>query len=152
MQIEDNFVLDAPIDVAWRCIRSPEFVASCLPGCEGVTQVSDLVYRAAVAVAMRPFHMRFNLEVEITSETPNREVGFRARGEEGGRASTVSAENILTLSAIADDRTQIFYSSMVHVGGRLGRFGLGVMKKRVVSLANEFAEQLSRRIKEEITP
>jgi uncharacterized protein len=147
MKIEGSFVLDVPVDEAWRYIRDPQFVASCLPGCESVKALTPTVYLAALSFALRPLNMRFNLEVEILSETLNSEVRFRSRGEEGGRASTVSSENLLRLVPTGDGRTSVAYSADVLVAGRLGRFGLGVMHKRVSAMGQEFAAQFGERVR-----
>ena len=147
MKIEGSFDLDVPVDEAWRYIRDPQFVASCLPGCESVKEITPNIYMATLAFSLRPLNMRFNLEVEILSETLNSEVQFRSRGEEGGRASTVSSENVLRLVPTADGRTSVFYSADVQVVGRLGRFGLGVMHKRVIAMGRDFAEEFGLRVK-----
>ena len=151
MKIEQNFVLDVPIGPSWSYIRDPQFVASCLPGCENVETLSPISFLATIRVTLGPFNMRFVLEVDLVSEIVGQEVRFRCRGEEGGRASTVSSENILRLEPSADARTNVHYSADVLVVGRLGRFGLGVMRKKTISLGEEFAAQFAQRVKSEVS-
>lgn len=139
MKIEDSFEVAAPRERVWRLITDPETVAGCVPGCGGVEVVSPTLYRAKVSIKVGPIKANFNMEVELIEETPPTEVRSKSRGEEGSRASTVSSDNLLRLEAIDDDNTRVFYAADVSVVGRLGKFGLGVMKKKAESLGKDFA-------------
>ena len=90
----------------------------------------------------------FNVDVEIVSETAPEEVRSRTRGEEGGRASSLSADNTLRLTALSDNETEVFYASEAAVVGRLAKFGLGVMKKKAESLAREFAQAFKNKVEQ----
>lgn len=139
MKIEDSFDVAAPRARVWELITDPETVAGCVPGCDGIEVVSDTLYRARVSVKVGPIKASFNMEVELTGETPPEEIRSKSRGEEGSRASTVSSENLLRLEEIDADNTRVFYQAEVSVVGRLGKFGLGVMKKKAESLGRDFA-------------
>ena len=67
------------------------------------------------------------------------------RGEEGGNASQLQAENRITLEPVAQG-TLLKYESEVSVTGRLGRFALGMMKKKAQALGDEFAQNLQSRL------
>jgi len=67
------------------------------------------------------------------------------RGEEGGNASTLQATSEVRLAPDADG-TRVDYRSEVAVTGRLGRFALGMMKKKAQSLGDEFASNLQARL------
>ena len=66
------------------------------------------------------------------------------------KASTVTAHNELRLSPLNDGSTEVTYCSDVNIVGRLGKFGLGVMKKIAQKLGDKFAVALSERIKDEV--
>jgi carbon monoxide dehydrogenase subunit G len=97
-------------------------------------------YRAAIVVEVGPIKARFNLIVEVTAEEPPARVLSVTRGEEGGRASMLSASNELVLEMTADGATDVKYVSDVAITGRLGKFGLGIMKKKSASLAERFEQ------------
>jgi uncharacterized protein len=146
MRIEDRFTVVAPKDVVWRAIRDPSVVATCVPGCEKVTTLTPTLYKGVVRVQLGPIKASFKIDVEIVSETEFEEVRTRTRGEEGGKASALSSENVLRLIAIDRDTTEVQYSAEVSVVGRLGKFGLGVMKKKAESLGREFAASFKERL------
>jgi carbon monoxide dehydrogenase subunit G len=146
VRIEDHFVVKAPRQQVWAAITDPAVVAPCVPGCQGVTVVSPTLYKAKIRVQLGVIKADFNVEVELTEQSPPEQLRSRARGEEGSRASSVSAENVLRLIARSTDETEVTYSSEVSVVGRLGKFGLGVMKKKAESLGRDFATAFKARI------
>lgn len=148
MRIEDRFVVAAPRERVWSAIKDPSMVAPCIPGCQGVEVISPTLYKAKIRVQVGPIKADFNVEVEIVSETALEEVRTRTRGEEGTRASSLSAENTLRLTALNEGETEVFYASEATVVGRLGKFGLGVMKKKAESLGRDFAAAFKLKVEQ----
>jgi carbon monoxide dehydrogenase subunit G len=140
VRIEDQFVVAASPAQVWRAIIDPMIVAPCVPGCESIELLSPTVYRATVKVEIGPIKARFNLTVEVKEQIPYTEIRSVTRGEEGTRASIVSAENVLRLAATQDGGTEIRYASEVTVAGRLGKFGFGIMQKKAKALGEDFAK------------
>jgi carbon monoxide dehydrogenase subunit G len=146
MLIEGAFELGVPRDALYKHIVNPELMASCIPGCEAVEQIGPASYRARVTVGLGAIKAHFNLVVEITEETPPESVISVTRGEEGGKASIVTAHNKLSLTDLGGGRTRLQYVSEVSITGRFGKFALGVMKKKAQSMGEEFAGNLSAKI------
>ena len=146
MRIEGCFTVAAPRERVFAEITSAELMAACIPGCEAIEVVDAKSYRARVVVEVGPIKARFNLIVEITREDPPNGVLSLTRGEEGGRASILTANNELLLTPAAGGGTEVKYASDVSVTGRLGKFGLGIMKKKVESLGMQFAEAFRRKV------
>lgn len=150
MKIEQTFTVAAPAERVWEFITDLKQVAPCVPGLEKVESISETKYKASVKVAVGPIKTRFNVDVEITEQSKPVHLLSVTRGEEGGRASMLSTRNELRLKDLGDGSTEVYYSSDVSVTGRLGKFGLGIMKKKAKSLGDEFAENLRNKI--EATP
>ena len=145
MKVEDSFVVAAPIGHVWTLITDPEVVGPCMPGCTGIEITEPGTYRTAIRVALGPIKTTFNLVVTVTEEQPPEFATSVTRGEEGTRASTLTAHNTLRLAALDEERTEVRYSSEVSLVGRLGTFGLGVMKKKAKSLGEAFATAFRER-------
>jgi carbon monoxide dehydrogenase subunit G len=145
LKIEDSFVVAAPIEHIWSLITDPEVVGPCVPGCEGIEVMEPGSYRTSIRVALGPIKTTFNLIVTVTEEQPPRLAASTTRGEEGTRASTLTAHNVLCLEALDKAQTEVRYSSEVSLVGRLGTFGLGVMKKKAKALGEAFAEAFRER-------
>lgn len=140
MLIEGQFRVDAAPQDLIRHLFDTRLMASCLPGCEALEPLPDDRYRAVVVVAVAGIQARFNLQVQITARDELK-VCAQTRGEEGGNASSLQAQTQVWLEP-ADPGTQVHYRSEVSVTGRLGRFGLGMMKKKAQSMGDEFAANL----------
>lgn len=140
MLIEGEFPVAAAPDALLAHLFDARLMASCLPGCESLEALDENRYRAIVAIAMAGVKARFDLEVEVTRREGH-EVWAVTRGAEGGQASTLRAESQVSLEPAADG-TIVRYRSEVAITGRLGRFALGMMKKKAQSMGDEFAGNL----------
>jgi uncharacterized protein len=146
MKIEERFIIPAPIDRVWAFVRNPDRVAPCIPGCEHVETISDTSYRSTIAVTLGPIKARFIVVVQITDEHPPTRLTCVTKGEEGSRASVINANSELLLIELNERETEVHCTSEVSIVGRLGKFGLGIMKKRATQLAGEFAAAVRERM------
>jgi carbon monoxide dehydrogenase subunit G len=146
MLIDGQFTVAAPPEVLLHHLFDVRLMASCLPGCETIEPIDENTYRAVLVMAMAGIKARFDMQVEITKRDANN-IWATTRGEEGGRASTLQADSQITLAADAQG-TQVSYHSDVAITGRLGRFALGMMKKKAQNLGNEFAANLQKALED----
>ena len=146
MKIEETFSVNAPIARAWRFIMNPGPVAPCIPGCGDVEILGENKYRANVKLAVGPIKTNFNVTVEITEQQAPNFAATLTRGEEGGKASMVTANSELRLKPVNGEQTEVNYKSEVSIVGRLGKFGLGIMKKKAKAVGEEFAENFRARL------
>lgn len=146
MQIEGRFPIAAAPETLLVHLFDARLMASCLPGCEKLEALDADRYRAVVAIAMAGIKARFDLLVQITRRD-DRNVWATTRGDEGGHASSLQADSQVTLEPTPEG-TLVSYRSEVSVTGRLGRFALGMMKKKAQSMGDEFAANLQRKLEE----
>ncbi len=148
MKIEKCFVVAAPHEEVWAFITTPERVAPCLPGCDEVEAVGDNKYKANIKVQVGPIKTAFKVDVEATEERAPEFAAYSTRGEEGGRASRISATSTLALKPLDTGRTEVTYTSEVSIVGRLGKFGAGMMKKKADAMGDEFVTALRAELEE----
>lgn len=142
MRVEGDFDMPLARAALFERLLDPRLMAQCIPGCEQLEQLDAARYRAAVAIGLAGITARFNLVVELTGNEPPARIVCITRGEEGGRASQFSADSEILLHELALDATRVAYVSEVNLSGRLGRFALGVMKKKAQSMGDDFARNL----------
>jgi carbon monoxide dehydrogenase subunit G len=152
MLIEGKFAVAAPRERVWQAIVDPTLMVGCIPGCEAIETIDPTHYKTAIVVEVGPIKARFNLVVEVTGQSPPESIRSVTRGEEGTRASILNAENLVTLAAVDGERTEVAYRSEVSVTGRLGRFGLGMMKKKAETLGAQFAQRFREKIEAAAAP
>ncbi|NQU63843.1 MAG: SRPBCC family protein [SAR324 cluster bacterium] len=148
MKIEETFNVLKPPEIVWRFITNPERVGPCVPGLSDIEVLGKDIYKAKIKVAIGPIKASFNFEVEIIEETPSTQIVSVLRGEEGSRASLITANNMLRLSP-TESGTEVYYRSEVSVTGRLGKFGLGLMKKKAKTLGEQFAKNFCQSINDQ---
>ncbi|HEX2115614.1 MAG TPA: SRPBCC domain-containing protein [Alphaproteobacteria bacterium] len=148
MKIEDSFTVAMPIAEVWTAIIDPNVVGPCIPGCKAIEVLGPDKYRAEVVVALGPIKTTFNVVVEVSEMLAPERVVSVTRGEEGTRASLLTANNLLLLRALDDQTTEVAYSSEVSLVGRLGKFGLGIMKKRAKETGDAFAQAFRARLEQ----
>ena len=146
MLIEGQFPMAASPETLMVHLFDAGLMASCLPGCEKLEAIDADSYRAVVVIAMAGIKARFDLQVAITKRD-ERNVWAVTRGDEGGNASNLQADSQVSLEALPEG-TQVRYRSEVSVTGRLGRFALGMMKKKAQSMGDEFAVNLQRKLEQ----
>jgi len=146
MKIEKRFVIEAAQETVWDFISLPEKVGMCFPGCQGVNKLGDGKYQTDIKVQIGPIKTVFNIEFEETEIRPMEYFAYTSRGEEGHRASRLKANSTLTLSPLDGNRTQVDYESELSIVGRLGKFGLSMMKKKADAMGDEFIAALRSQI------
>lgn len=124
----------------------PKLVAPCVPGCTSVEEISPTCYRAAIRIEIGPIKALFNVVVELTELQAFEQIRVVTRGEEGSKASILTAESVIRLSPIGDAVTEVRYASDVTIAGRLGKFGFGIVQKKANSLGHEFAAAFCDRV------
>ena len=139
MKIEQTFRVSATIERVWRMITDPEQVGPCVPGCQSIEVTGPTTYKTSVKVALGPIKTTFHVDVEVTEERPPIYAASITRGEEGGRASKLTAKSELRLVAIDPGETEVSYRSDIAIAGRLGRYGLGIMRKKAKTYGEQFA-------------
>jgi carbon monoxide dehydrogenase subunit G len=145
MKIDERFSINAPIDAVWAFVRNPQTVgfASQLRGRE-----ADL--RSAIAQdCRRRTGQSMLLQCSCRDHrrtAPNRLV-CATKGEEGGKASMITATTEIKFEALDSEHTEISCVSKISSVGRLGKFGFGIMKKRAAAqVAGDFAAALHQRM------
>ncbi|MDM0108057.1 SRPBCC domain-containing protein [Variovorax sp. J22R24] len=146
MLIEGQFPIAAAPQTLLVHLFDAGLMASCLPGCEKLEAIDADRYRAVVVIAMAGIKARFDLQVQITKRDEEN-VWAVTRGDEGGHASSLQADSRVSLEATPEG-TLVRYRSEVSVTGRLGRFALGMMKKKAQSMGDEFAANLQRKLEQ----
>lgn len=125
----------------WRYITDPAIMGGCIPGCNSIVVTGENSYQAKIEVKVGPIKAKFGVDVEVTEEVEPDQIVSTTRGEEGGRASVISANNFLKLSDSAGGGTDVYYSSDVTISGRLGKYGHGIMKKVAKKLSDKFVDK-----------
>jgi carbon monoxide dehydrogenase subunit G len=146
MQIEERFVIDAPVERVWNFLLDTQSVAACVPGCEAVKSSGENSYTAKMKVKVGPISANFDVQIDITEMNPPTMLRSAIKGKDSKVASSLNASTVLDLADVGSGKTEMHYKTDVSVFGRLGTFGEGVMKKKAKEYGEMFACSLKGKL------
>ena len=149
MDIEKKFRVAAPQAKVWEFITSAEQVATCIPGVEEVQVVSPGQYKGMMKIKVGPIRTSVNADVNELEQRAPEFASYMIKGEEGGRASHLTAEARLALTPAGEDTTDVVFNAHVAIVGRLAKFAGGVMNALADTMSEDFVISCRRQLEPE---
>jgi len=146
MDIEKVFQVAAPCEKVWGFVTSAEQVATCIPGVESVEVIEPGKYKGLMTIKVGPIKASVKADVHELEQRPPEFASYSIQGEEGGRASRLTAEARLQLKPLEASLTEVTFNANVVIVGRLGKFAGGVMNKLADSMSEEFVTAFRSRL------
>ncbi|MGN6462203.1 MAG: SRPBCC domain-containing protein [Pseudolabrys sp.] len=136
-------VIAAPIDRVWSVLLDPKIMAGCVPGVQSVDVLSDTEYLATIKVKISFISANFKIKTTILETKPPHYLRCEGTGEDSTVASTVKQTSEMFLTSQPDGATELRVKAKADVFGRLGSFGLSVMKTKADRMWEEFGDNLA---------
>jgi len=149
VEIEKTLITTAPPARVWTLLLDPNVMGACVPGMQSVEVVSDVEYVAHMAVKIAFINARFRLNTRIVETREPAYLRVEGTGEDASVASSLRQSSEIFLTALDDGGTQLRIKVQVDVLGRLGTFGLSVMKTKADRMWDEFGANLLARLSPE---
>lgn len=146
MEIEKVLVVDAPADRVWSMLLDPNVMGGCVPGMKSIQVVSDVEYIAVIHVKISFISAKFKLNTKIVEQRAPNYLRTEGTGEDASVASSLKQQSEIFLTALDDGKTELRIKVKVDVLGRLGSFGLSVMKTKADRMWDEFGQNLVNRL------
>lgn len=146
MEIEKILTIAAPPARVWELLLDPEVMGACIPGMQSVEVVSPTEYKALIAVKIAFVSAKFRLRTIILEQRAPLYLRCEGTGEDASVASSLRQQSEMFLAEQADGSTEMRVKVKVDVLGRLGSFGLSIMKTKADRMWDEFGQKLSARI------
>lgn len=146
MEIEKTLLLDAPPASVWALLLDPNAMGACVPGMESIEVVSEDEYVAVMKVKIAFISARFKLKTRIVERDEPRYLRAEGTGEDASVASSLKQSSEMWLQAREGGGTELRMKVKVDVLGRMGTFGLGVMKTKADRMWDEFGVNAAARL------
>jgi carbon monoxide dehydrogenase subunit G len=146
VEIEKTLTVAASPDAVWTALLDPRLMAECVPGMQSVDVISPTEYSAVIAVKIAFISARFKLRTTLVEQRAPNYLRTEGTGEDKSVASALKQTSELFLSDLGDGRTELRTRVVVDVTGRLGTFGLSVMKTKADRMWDEFCANLVARL------
>ena len=145
MQFEKTALVAAPADKVWSLLLDPEVMGRCVPGVETIDVVSDTEYVVGVAVKVAFVSARFKVRTTIVEMRAPTYLRSRGGGEDSSLTSSLKLSSELFLEDRGDGLTEIRTLLDVELLGRLGTFGLNIIKTKADRMWEEFGRNIAAR-------
>ncbi|GAA4328234.1 hypothetical protein GCM10023165_00420 [Variovorax defluvii] len=146
MEIEKTLVIAAPPARAWALLLDPQVMGGCVPGMQSIEVLSPTEYKALMAVKIAFVSAKFRLKTTILEQRAPHYLRCEGTGEDASVASSLKQQSEMFLAEQPDGSTELRMKVKVEVLGRLGSFGLSVMKTKADRMWDEFGQNLAKRI------
>lgn len=146
MDIEKTLTLEAPPARVWTLLLDPTVMGACVPGMQAIEVLSDTEYLAQMQVKIAFVGARFKIRTTIVEQRAPHYLRTEGSGDDASVASSFKQASEMFLDELPDGRTQMRMKVKVDVLGRLGSFGLNVMKTKADRMWDEFGVKLGERL------
>jgi carbon monoxide dehydrogenase subunit G len=146
MEIEKTLALAAPAGRVWALLLDPNVMGGCVPGMQSIEVVSDTEYISLIHVKIAFVSAKFRIKTSIVEQRAPHYLRTVGTGEDTSVASSLKQESELFLTQQPNGGTELRIKVHVDVLGRLGTFGLSVMKTKSDRMWDEFCANLVARI------
>jgi len=120
-------------------------MCACVPGVEAIDVLSDTEYLVSVFVKMSFISARFKLKTRIAEQRPPCYLRSEGSGEDASMTSSLKIASELFLTE-EPGGTGVRTLLDVEMFGRLGTFGLHMIKTKADRMWEEFGRNLSGRL------
>jgi uncharacterized protein len=141
MELNNEFHVSVPIDVAWAVLTDLERVAPCMPGAE-LQEVEGDEYRGVVKVKVGPITAQYKGTAKFVEKDDDQ---HRAVLLAEGRDTRGQGNASATVTAVAipdDDGTTVSIATELTITGKVAQFGRSVMADVSAKMLGEFADRL----------
>ena len=148
MKIENEFRVNAPIEVAWKFLTDLPAITPCLPGAR-LTSVEDETYSGTIKIKVGPVTAEYLGTAIFVSKD---DTAYRAEILAKGRDSRGSgnADAVIVAQLTSDgDVTVVNIDTDLKLSGKVAQFGRGVMIDVSNKLIGQFVECLEDKIREQ---
>ena len=146
MEIDKTLVIAAPREQVWALLLDPQVMAGAVPGMKSIEVISPTEYVAEMHQKISFISAKFKLRTRIVEQRPPEYLCAEGTGEDASVASSLKQRSEIFLEPTEDGGTQLRLKVTVDLLGRLGTFGLSVMKTKADRLWEEFGANLKARI------
>lgn len=145
MEIEKTLVVSAAREQVWASLMDPHVMTSAVPGMQSIDVISPTEYVALMKVKISFISAKFQLRTRIVEQREPDYLRAEGTGEDASVASSLKQTSEIFLTDAPEGGTQLRIKVKVDLLGRLGTFGLSVMKTKADRMWDEFGKNLAAR-------
>lgn len=146
MEFKQRYSLDVPRPQLWDTLMDVHAVASCLDGVESLTVDDDDHYQGTLAVRMGAVRLKLDGHVAVLERDRDNWTGvLEATAKDAKAGGGFRATLEMRLDAPAPAASELELTLATAFLGRMGQLGRPLIKKKITTMMDDFAEALRAR-------
>ena len=145
MEFEKTTTIAALPERVWKMLLDPQVMGACVPGMESIDVVSETEYVVNILVKVSFVSARFKVRTHIVEMRAPSYLRAEGAGEDSTLASSLKQSSEVFLTDAGDGATQLRMKLKVDVFGRMGSFGLNIIKTKADRMWDEFVKNFAGR-------
>lgn len=146
MEFEKAALITAPVEQVWAMLLDPEVMAACVPGMESIQVLSATEYVVNIQVKISFITARFKVNTAIVEARAPTYLRSDGAGEDSTLTSSLKLSSEVFLDDRGDGTMELRMKLKIEVFGRLGGFGLNIIKTKADRMWEEFGRNLAARV------
>ncbi len=149
MKLEGTYPFNAPRDIVWPLLQDPQVLASIMPGCEKLEQISDNEFEGILKIKVGPVQGTFNGKIILTDINEPQSYNITIDGK--GAPGFVKGQGGVQLVE-ENGRTILQYEGDAQVGGRLASVGQRLLDTSARAIVRQGLEGLDQQVQARVAP
>ena len=146
MDLENTFVVEAPIADVWDAFLEPDRVAPCFPGAT-LTESDDTSFAGTVKVKLGPIAMLYKgTGVYVDTDESARKAVIKANGKDSRGNGQANAIVTMTLAETTPTSTTVTVATDLSITGKPAQLGRGIIIEVAGKIIGQFATCLGQRL------
>ncbi|NEE01629.1 SRPBCC family protein [Phytoactinopolyspora halotolerans] len=151
MQLDHQFTVPVPVDVAWKALLDVPRVAPCMPGAS-LDEFDGETFSGSVKVKLGPVNLLYKGQGRFAeTDESARRVVMEASGKESRGSGTAAATVTATMTPEGESTT-VNVTTDLKITGRPAQFGRGMINDVGGKLLGQFADCLATTLGASETP
>jgi carbon monoxide dehydrogenase subunit G len=146
MDLENTFVVEAPIADVWDAFLEPDRVAPCFPGAK-LTESDETSFTGTVKVKLGPIAMLYKgTGVYVDTDESARKAVIKANGKDSRGNGQANATVTMTLAETTPTSTTVVVATDLSITGKPAQLGRGIITEVAGKIIGQFADCLGQRL------
>jgi len=137
MEMTGEQTIPASQQETWDALNDPEFLKSCVPGCESMERIGPDEYAVRMVARVGPVSAKFKGKMTLSDAHPPESYALAFEGQ-GGVHGFAKGTARVALTPKNADETVLRYQAKANVGGKLAQIGSRLVDAAAQKVAGEF--------------
>jgi len=142
MKLEGDHLFNGPRSDVWEMVRDPDVLATCLPGTQSLTKISENCYEGTINVRIGPISGTFSGKLEVSNEIPPQSCTLTVEGK--GAPGYAKGVGNVELVEQPEQKTLLKYSGDMQIGGKLAGVGQRLIDSVSKSMVGQGFEAMDK--------